>query len=286
MRSLAGKVVVITGAASGIGRALALRAAGQAAILAVSDVDEDGLAETGRLCSERGAVRVRRDRLDVRDRAAVAEYAAAVRSDLGRVDVLVNNAGVALHGDLEEVDYEDFAWVMDVDFWGVVHGSKEFLPHLVESGGHLVNISSLFGLLAVPGQTAYSSAKFAVRGFTEALRQEMLVSGQPVRVTCVHPGGVSTAIARNMRATPSHDAAAVAEHFDTRLARTSADEAAAQIIDGVLAGKSRVVVGTDARLLDLLVRLAGARYQRLVAALHGRFGPQPARDRGRTNVRQ
>ncbi len=121
-------------------------------------------------------------------------YAASVREELGRVNVIVNNAGVALHGDFEETSYEDFEWIMDVDFWGVVQGTKEFLPHLIESGdGHVVNVSSLFGLLGMPGQTAYNSAKFAVRGFTEALRQEMILAKHPVQVTCVHPGGIKTA---------------------------------------------------------------------------------------------
>jgi short-subunit dehydrogenase len=164
---------------------------------------------------------------------------------------------------------------MDIDFWGVVHGTKEFLPHLVDSGdGHLVNISSLFGLLGMPGQSAYNAAKFAVRGFTEALRLEMLANRRPVTVSCVHPGGIRTAIARNARTTASHDQAAVARFFDSRLARTSADRAARTILDGMLAGKPRILVGGDAKLLDLWVRLVGARYQRPVAAVAGRVTPR------------
>jgi NADP-dependent 3-hydroxy acid dehydrogenase YdfG len=275
MRTLDGKVVVITGAGSGIGRALALQAADQGAVLALSDWDGVGLVETARLVHARSAAaETRTDELDVRDRAAVREYARSVARDLGRVDVVVNNAGVALHGDLEETSYDDLEWVIDVDFWGVVHGTKEFLPHLIASGdGHLVTLSSLFGLMAVPGQTAYCSAKFAVRGFTEALRQELVVAGHPVQVTCVHPGGIRTAIARNARATASHDRAEVARHFDTRLARMPPERAAEIIWSGVLAGRARVVVGADAKALDWLVRLTGARYQRLVtlaARLRGR----------------
>jgi len=265
MRSLQGKVVVITGAGSGIGRALAEHAASAGATLALSDWDEVGLHETADRVRAHSGRTPRADRLDVRDRAAVHAYADSVGVGLGRVDVLVNNAGVALHGDLDEVSYDDFEWVMDVDFWGVVHGSKAFLPHLAASGdGHLVNMSSLFGLMSVAGQTAYNSAKFAVRGFTESLRQEMLLTGTPVRVTCVHPGGVRTAIVRNARVTASHDKREVVRRFDAELARTTPERAADVIWSGVLAGRPRVLVGTDARLLDAGVRLLGSRYQRLL----------------------
>lgn len=262
MRTLDGKVVVIMGAGSGIGRALALAADARGAVLALSDQDVTGLAETARLVRAASGRVVRTDRLDVRDREALREYAAAVRRDLGAVNVVVNNAGVALYGDFTDVGYEDFEWVMDVDFWGVVNGSKEFLPHLVESGdGHLVNVSSLFGLVAMPGHTAYNAAKFAVRGFTEALRMELLRDGHPVRVTCVHPGGVRTAIARNARVAGSVDKGRVAREFDARWARMSPERAAEVILDGVLAGRPRVLVGADARLLDWFARLTGAGYQ-------------------------
>jgi NAD(P)-dependent dehydrogenase (short-subunit alcohol dehydrogenase family) len=280
MRTLDGKVVVITGAGSGIGRELALQAAEAGAVLALSDWDETGLVETA-TAVEQVALRaggagewVRTDKLDVRDRAAMRSYAASVREQLGRVNAVVNNAGVALHGDFTEVGYDDFEWVMDVDFWGVVQGTKEFLPHLIESGdGHVVNISSLFGLLGMPGQTAYNAAKFGVRGFTEALRMELAIAGHPVAVTCVHPGGIKTAIARNARATASHDQAHVAQHFDRKLARTSAAAAARTIWQGVLAERPRVVVGADARALDALVRLVGPRYQQLVIRAARRLAP-------------
>ncbi len=274
MLTLDGKVVVITGAGSGIGRALALRAARQGAILAISDWDEVGLVETAQQVQTSTHQVVRTDKIDVRDRAALAVYAASLREELGRVNVLVNNAGVALHGDFEETSYEDFEWVMDVDFWGVVQGTKEFLPHLIASGdGHVVNVSSLFGLLGMPGQTAYNSAKFAVRGFTEALRQEMILAKHPVQVTCVHPGGIKTAIVRNARVTGSHDQAHVAKHFDTKMARMTPDRAAEIILDGVLANRPRVVVGADAKLLDLFVRVVGARYQRVFTLAARRLAP-------------
>jgi NADP-dependent 3-hydroxy acid dehydrogenase YdfG len=265
MRSVAGKVVVITGAGSGIGRALAQNLAARGARLALSDVDSAGLAETVSTLAE---AEVRSDLLDVRDRAAMAGYAASVAEEFGGVDVLINNAGVAMTGSVLGLDYADLEWVLDIDFWGVVNGTKEFLPHLIASGdGILVNLSSLFGLLAVPGQSAYNAAKFAVRGFTESLRQEMLSARLPVRVCCVHPGGIKTAIARNARVAEGEDQAALADFFDRKLAKTSAAKAAEVIVAGMLAGKPRILVGPDAKALDLLVRLLGARYQPVLAAV-------------------
>jgi len=272
MRSVAGKCVVITGAGSGIGRALAQHLAARGARLALSDVDLAGLAET---VASLGTAEVHSDPLDVRDRAAMARYATSVAEQFGGVDVLINNAGVALTGSVLDLSYADLEWVLDIDFWGVVNGTKEFLPHLIASGdGHLVNISSLFGLLAVPGQSAYNAAKFAVRGFTESLRQELLVGRVPVQVSCVHPGGIKTAIARNARVAEGEDQAALADYFDRKLAKTSAERAAEIIVAGMLAGKPRILVGADAKALDLLVRLLGSRYQAIVAAATRNRVPQ------------
>ena len=270
----AGKVVVITGAGSGMGREMAVQLAGRGARLALSDVDERGLAETGRQCEVLGA-QVRTDRLNVAERAEVETYAETVAGHFGVVNIVINNAGIAFSGEVERSEYKDIERVMDVDFWGVVNGTKAFLPHLIASGdGHVVNTSSLFGLLSMPSQSAYNAAKFAVRGFTESLRQEMLIAGHPVKVSCVHPGGIKTAIARNSTAAEGHDAKALAEFFDAKLAKMTADDAARVILAGVERGKPRILVGADAKVMDALVRVVGARYQRLFATVAGRIMPK------------
>ena len=198
MEGFAGKVAVVTGAGSGIGQALAIELARSGARVAISDVNTEGLAATEERLKAIGA-QVKADRLDVTEREAFELYADAVKDHFGKVNQIYNNAGIAFAGDIEVSPFKDIEKVMDVDFWGVVNGTKVFLPHLVESGdGHVINISSVFGLFSVPGQAAYNAAKFAVRGFTEALRQEMTAAGHPVKVTTVHPGGIKTDIARNM----------------------------------------------------------------------------------------
>lgn len=268
-RSYAGRTCVITGAGSGIGRALAVELAGRGARLALSDVDKVSVEATAESCRGLG-VEARGYGLDVADRAAVYAHAEEVVRDFGAVHLVVNNAGVALHGPVIELSDEDFRWVMDVDFWGVVHGSQAFLPHLLASQGQLANVSSVFGLIAVPKQAAYNAAKFAVRGFTEALRQEMQLTGTSVGVSCIHPGGVRTAIARNARATASEDKGEMARTFD-KLARTSAPRAARTILKGLEQDRARILVGPDAWFMAGLPRLLGGRYGRVVARTASRL---------------
>jgi NAD(P)-dependent dehydrogenase (short-subunit alcohol dehydrogenase family) len=268
-----GKVAVITGAGSGIGRALAVDLAGRGAQLAISDVDAARVADTATVCEQAGA-RVRHYPLDVADRAAVLAHADQVMADFGQVNLVVNNAGVGLMANVVDMRWEDLDWLIGINFWGVVHGTKAFLPHLIASGdGHLVNVSSVFGLIGVPSQSAYNAAKFAVRGFTEALRQEMLVAGHPVKVSCVHPGGIRTNIARDAR---SSEDVSPAEHekqardFE-RVARTTPEQAARTILRGVDRGKPRILIGPDAYVIAAAPRVLGAGYQRLTAAAVRRF---------------
>jgi NADP-dependent 3-hydroxy acid dehydrogenase YdfG len=275
MQGFAGKVAAVTGAGSGIGQALAVELARSGAKVAISDVDTDGLAQTEELLKAIGAP-VKADRLNVTEREAFLAYADAVNEHFGKVNQIYNNAGIAYTGDIEVSQFKDIERVMDVDFWGVVNGTKAFLPHLIASGdGHVINVSSVFGLFAVPGQAAYNAAKFAVRGFTEALRQEMVLAGHPVGVTTVHPGGIKTAIARNASAADGLDPEELAKLFDKRLARTSPERAAQIILDAVRKNKPRVLVGGDAKVLDVMVRLAGSRYQQLFGPVMGRLMPKP-----------
>jgi NADP-dependent 3-hydroxy acid dehydrogenase YdfG len=274
MQGFAGKVAAVTGAGSGIGQALAVELARSGAKVAISDVDTEGLAQTEEQLKAIGAP-VKADRLNVTEREAFLAYADAVNEHFGKVNQIYNNAGIAYTGDIEVSQFKDIERVMDVDFWGVVNGTKAFLPHLIASGdGHVINISSVFGLFAVPGQAAYNAAKFAVRGFTEALRQEMVLAGHPVGVTTVHPGGIKTAIARNATAAEGLDRDELATTFDKRLANTSPERAARIILEAVRKNKARVLVGPDAKALDIMVRLTGSGYQRIVGRTMGRMMPR------------
>jgi NAD(P)-dependent dehydrogenase (short-subunit alcohol dehydrogenase family) len=276
MEGFAGKVAVVTGAGSGIGQALAIELARSGAKVAISDVNTEGLAQTEEQLKAIGAP-VKSDRLDVTERERFLAYADEVNRHFGKVNQIYNNAGIAYSGDIEISPFKDIERVMDVDYWGVVNGTKAFLPHLIASGdGHVVNVSSVFGLFSVPGQAAYNSAKFAVRGFTEALRQEMAVAGHPVKVTTVHPGGIKTGIARNATAAEGLDRDELAKAFDKRLAHTSPQRAARIILGAVHKNKARVLVGADAKVLDLLVRLTGSGYQRVFPAVMGRLIPRDA----------
>jgi NAD(P)-dependent dehydrogenase (short-subunit alcohol dehydrogenase family) len=268
------KVVAISGAASGLGRALACQLSRRGASLAICDVDEPGLADTARMVREQGGT-VFDTVVDVADREQVGEFAADTVERFGVVHQIYNNAGLAHIGAIEDVTYDEFAHVMDVDFWGVVHGTKEFLPYLIESGqGHVVNISSVFGLVAAPRMAAYDAAKFAVRGFTEALRAELIAARRPVRVTSVHPGGIRTSVIRNAASVFGENKAVIERRFG-RVALTSPDGAARSVLRGVAHGKGRVLVGPDAYGMEIAYRLAGTAYER-VAALAERIAV-PAR---------
>lgn len=265
MKSFDGKVAAITGAASGIGRALALNLAGQGCHLALSDIDETGLAETVSLCEGRG-VKVTTKRLDVADRAAVFTWADEVAAEHGRVNLVFNNAGVALAATIAEMDIADFEWLMNINFWGVVHGTQAFLPHLKATGdGHVVNVSSVFGLVSIPSQSAYNAAKFAVRGFADALRIELDAERCGVSATTVHPGGIKTNIARNMRVHQSASSFSRGRDMTTsldRIAMTSPEKAAKEILAAVQADRRRALIGPDANLIDFLARLPFSLFHR------------------------
>lgn len=267
MQGFAGKVAVVTGAGSGIGQALAIELGRSGASVAISDIDTDGLKVTEDRLAAIGAP-VKSDRLNVTERERFEQYADDVKNHFGKVNQIYNNAGIAYTGDVDVSQYKDIERIMDVDYWGVVNGTKAFLPHLIASGdGHVINISSIFGIIAIPGQAAYNSAKFAVRGFTEALRMEMGIARHPVKVTTVHPGGIKTAIARNATAAEGVDQADLAHWFDTKMARTTPERAAQIILDGVARNKARVLVGVDAKILDGIVRVTGTGYHRLLVGL-------------------
>jgi len=267
MKNFQNKVAAITGAASGMGRTLALALAQRGCHLSLSDVNEAGLAETAAMASKLG-VKVTTAKLNVADREAMNAWADQTARDHGKVNLIFNNAGVALGAFVETVKPEDFQWIMGINFWGVVWGTQAFLPHLKRAGeGHVVNTSSLFGLLASPTQGTYNSSKFAVRGFTEALRQELDMANCGVSATCVHPGGIRTNIARTAKMDESMERAtggqseAARSRFDKMLNVTTAESAARQILKAVEGNQRRVLVGPDAKLMDLVVRLLGSWYQ-------------------------
>ena len=267
MKSVRGKVAAITGAGSGIGRATAVRLAREGCHVALSDVNEPTLAQTAEACRALG-VRVHTTRVDVARREEVHAWADTVARELGAVHLIINNAGVALGATLEDTRYEDFEWLMNINFWGVVYGTKAFLPHLRAAGeGHIVNVSSIFGLISVPTQGAYNAAKFAVRGFTEALRQELEVDAPGIGVTCVHPGGIKTNIARDSRVTlrPGWVGPQDSHEFDKPF-YTSHERDAADILYAILQNRRRQLIGGDAVLVDVLQRLMPTFYQRLLVA--------------------
>jgi short-subunit dehydrogenase len=256
----------ITGAASGIGRALAIELASRGCDLALADRDEAGLKS---LASEIGAQRkISVHRVDVSQPDEIAEFAREAIAAHPALNILVNNAGVALLGQFEEIDQAQMDWLFDINFWGVVHGTRAFLPHLKTLGeAHIVNVSSIFGIIAPPGQSAYAAAKFAVRGFSESVRHELAVTGSPVKLSVVHPGGVATSIARSSRTgvgvTDNARRAQMIDRFETA-ARTTPKDAALRIIKGIERNEPRILIGNDARFMDILQRFRPGTYWALL----------------------
>ena len=264
------KTIAITGAGSGIGRALAQGLAARGAKLALADKDAAGLDAT---IAQLGNAHTSRHVVDVGDRDAVYAFAEATAATFGTVDGVINNAGVAVVGTMADTSDADFQWLMDINFWGVVHGTRAFLPLVRQAEtGWIVNVSSVFGLIGYPGQSAYNASKFAVRGFTEALRHELAALAPHVRVVCVHPGGIKTQIARNARFHPNRlsglSREQAVDQFD-QSTPTTPDQAAATILRGMERGRPRVLIGPDARLIDTVQRLMPAGYLTLLGRLLG-----------------
>ncbi|MGC2653445.1 MAG: SDR family NAD(P)-dependent oxidoreductase [Mycobacterium sp.] len=269
MSSFTDKVAVITGAGSGIGRALSIALGRRGARLAISDINEDGLTDTADQLQSLGAA-THVQLLDVSNRNAVRAYATMVVEHYGVVHQLYNNAGIAgASATVQETDYSAYERIIAVNLWGVINGSKEFLPHLIASGdGHVINVSSLNGLMGQASMTGYCSTKFAVRGFSESLRAEMLFNNHPVRVSVVHPGGVKTNIATaalEEAGETGDEHIRRARVYNEKLLRLPAAKAADIIVAGVAANRPRIIVGNDARLVDLMVRALPRSYPRLSA---------------------
>ena len=272
MKNFNNKVAAITGAGSGIGQQLALNLAKQGCHLALSDINNDGLDMTLSLL-EKYPVKVTRQILDVSDKDAVFAWADTVVSDHGKVNVIFNNAGVALSGTVAALKVEDYEWIMGINFWGTLYGVKAFLPHLEASGeGHIVNISSIFGLTAQPLMSGYNASKYAVRGLSESLRQDLELTNSKVSMTCVHPGGIKTNIAKSTRMSDSvNQVLGVSNEdsikdFEMSFINT-AESAAKVILKAVNKNKRRILIGPDARVYDWISRLFPAGYQRLFTAV-------------------
>ena len=272
MTQLRGSAAALTGAASGIGRALALRLAENGCDLALADRDEIGLASLAGAIGAKHPVKVTTTKLDVADRADVARFAVAAIEAHPKLNILINNAGVALLGDHDDITMADFEWIMSINFWGVVYGCQTFMPHLSRQGeSHVVNLSSVFGLIGPPGQAAYAASKFAVRGYTESLRFECAERRWPVHVSTVHPGGIKTNIAKNARAVKSlsNKRIAIEDNF-ANVAKTTPEQAADRIIAGIIANEVRILIGGDARLIDRLQRLMPVNYYKWLQRLNRR----------------
>jgi short-subunit dehydrogenase len=269
MTAIRGAAAAVTGAASGIGRALALELAARGCDLALADRDEAGLQAVAAEIAKTHSQKVTVHRVDVSEPGQIADFALESVAAHPGLNILINNAGVALLGNFTEVDQAQMDWLMNINFWGVVHSTRAFLPHLsLRPEAHIVNLSSIFGIIAPPGQTAYAAAKFAVRGFSESLRHELQMAKSPVKLSVVHPGGVSTNIVRNSRAgtgvTDNARRAQSIERFD-RMAKTTPAAAALRILTGIEKNAPRILIGNDARFMDLLQRLRPGTYWSVLA---------------------
>jgi short-subunit dehydrogenase len=269
MTAIKGAAAAVTGAASGIGRALALELAARGCNLALADRDEAGLQAVVAEIGSDGKRKVTTHRVDVGEPHEIADFAQAATSAHPALNIVINNAGVALLGQFSEIDQAQMDWLFNINFWGVVHSTRAFLPHLArQSEAHIANLSSIFGIIAPPGQTAYCAAKFAVRGFSESLRHELRMAKSPIRLSVVHPGGVSTNIVRNCRTgvavTDNARRAQSIEFFDA-VARTTPKAAALRIIEGIEKNQPRILIGSDARFMDLLQRFRPASYWSVLA---------------------
>ena len=269
MAAIRGSAAAVTGAASGIGRALALELAARGCDVALADRDEAGLQTVAAEINRTHSQKVTAHRVDVGEPQQIADFAQAATSAHPGLNIVVNNAGVALLGQFNEIDQAQMDWLMNINFWGVVHATRAFLPHLArQREAHIVNLSSIFGIIAPPGQTAYAAAKFAVRGFSESLRHELQMTASPVRLSVVHPGGVSTNIVRNSRdgtgVTDNARRAQSIERFDA-VAKTTPAAAALRIIQGIENNQPRILIGNDARFMDLLQRLRPGTYWAVLA---------------------
>jgi short-subunit dehydrogenase len=269
MTAIPGAAVAVTGAASGIGRALAIELAARGADLALADRDEAGLREVAAEIVKASTRKVSLHRVDIGSSEAVAAFAREAVAAHPALNILINNAGVSLLGLFHEIDQSQMEWLFNINFWGAVHATRGFLPHLAsQPASHIVNVSSIFGIVAPPGQTAYAAAKFAIRGFSEALRHELQMAKSPIRLSVVHPGGIKTNIVRNSRTgsgiADNERRVQSIERFDV-IAKTSAKDAALRIIKGIEKNEPRILIGGDARFMDILQRFRPATYWNVMA---------------------
>ena len=270
-----GSAAAITGAASGIGRALALELAARGCDVALADVDQPGLESVAKEITAAHSRRVTVRHVDVADPKQIQDFAISAVADFPALNLLFNNAGVALLGQFDEFDPAQMAWLMEINFWGVVRGTRAFLQQLQSRPqAHIINISSIFGIIAPAGQSAYAASKFAVRGFSEALRHELAMNKSSVRLSVVHPGGVKTNIVRKASTgTQLRESVSLIEVGDRfeRLARTTPAAAAQRIIRGIERNEPRILIGRDAQFLDIIQRLKPATYWGLLSRIFDRM---------------